>query len=135
MCDDGNRDSGDGCWADCRGEEVCGDGLLDADEACDDGNDAQTAAAIARDPLARRFGGIDDNMAAIAFAPSMGFGIAKKRRSGRSFLVPATFALQTCYRTACWVQSASLPRKSLVVSHATAGVTCAGSCAPIGKAE
>ena len=41
VCDDGNTDSGDGCRADCRGQEECGDGLYDpaAGEVCDDGND------------------------------------------------------------------------------------------------
>jgi cysteine-rich repeat protein len=40
VCDDGNRVAGDGCRADCRGLEVCGDGLVDstAGEQCDDGN-------------------------------------------------------------------------------------------------
>ena len=39
VCDDGNRAAGDGCRADCRGVEVCGDGLVDsaAGEQCDDG--------------------------------------------------------------------------------------------------
>ena len=37
-CDDGNNVGGDGCRADCAGVEVCGDGLLDVNEACDDGN-------------------------------------------------------------------------------------------------
>jgi cysteine-rich repeat protein len=39
-CDDGNTTAGDGCRADCKGLEVCGDGLLDeaSGEACDDGN-------------------------------------------------------------------------------------------------
>ena len=41
-CDDGNTASGDGCRADCKGEEACGDGLVDVDagEVCDDGNNA-----------------------------------------------------------------------------------------------
>ncbi|WPB82128.1 Ig-like domain-containing protein [Archangium violaceum] len=40
VCDDGNRTAGDGCRADCRGREVCGDGLVDSTtgEQCDDGN-------------------------------------------------------------------------------------------------
>ncbi|MFP4600785.1 MAG: DUF4215 domain-containing protein, partial [Persicimonas sp.] len=52
MCDDGNRDDGDGCASDCVIEEgwqcdegeptqcepICGDGNVDGDEACDDGN-------------------------------------------------------------------------------------------------
>jgi cysteine-rich repeat protein len=37
-CDDGNRQSGDGCRADCGKLEVCGDGERDVNEACDDGN-------------------------------------------------------------------------------------------------
>ncbi|KFE67308.1 tandem-95 repeat protein [Hyalangium minutum] len=42
VCDDGNRVAGDGCRADCRGLEVCGDGLVDsvAGEQCDDGGTA-----------------------------------------------------------------------------------------------
>jgi len=41
-CDDGNADDGDGCSADCRSNEACGNGRLDAvtDEQCDDGNRA-----------------------------------------------------------------------------------------------
>ncbi|MFN3200300.1 MAG: DUF4215 domain-containing protein [Bradymonadia bacterium] len=35
-CEDGNRDPGDGCDAECRRE--CGNGRIDGDEACDDGN-------------------------------------------------------------------------------------------------
>jgi cysteine-rich repeat protein len=40
VCDDSNRVAGDGCRADCRGQEVCGDGLVDSatGEQCDDGN-------------------------------------------------------------------------------------------------
>ncbi len=36
-CDDGNTDAGDGCRADCRGTETCGDTWLDTDagEECD----------------------------------------------------------------------------------------------------
>lgn len=34
VCDDGNTVSGDGCRADCRGMEVCGDGLADFHEYC-----------------------------------------------------------------------------------------------------
>ena len=39
-CDDGNRTAGDGCRADCRGVETCGDGLVDSlvGEQCDDDN-------------------------------------------------------------------------------------------------
>jgi fibro-slime domain-containing protein len=54
LCDDGNKASGDGCSATCRGEPgwlcstpgkpcvaiKCGDGLLAGDEDCDDGNGA-----------------------------------------------------------------------------------------------
>jgi cysteine-rich repeat protein len=36
-CDDGNKLSGDGCSADCLNEVACGNGNLDAGEACDDG--------------------------------------------------------------------------------------------------
>ena len=38
VCDDGNTTAGDGCRDDCFGKEICGDGLLDANEQCDDGN-------------------------------------------------------------------------------------------------
>ncbi|MBL8624408.1 MAG: tandem-95 repeat protein [Myxococcales bacterium] len=40
-CDDGNAIGGDGCRADCQGEEICGDQLIDgaAGEQCDDGDD------------------------------------------------------------------------------------------------
>jgi cysteine-rich repeat protein len=39
-CDDGNILNGDGCAADCKSKESCGDGVLntDAGEVCDDGN-------------------------------------------------------------------------------------------------
>jgi cysteine-rich repeat protein len=37
-CDDGNTVGGDGCSADCRSEEVCGNGFLDPGEVCDDAN-------------------------------------------------------------------------------------------------
>src|SRR5215475_7374871 len=39
-CDDGNQTPGDGCSADCRSTEVCGNGVVDAlphGEQCDDG--------------------------------------------------------------------------------------------------
>lgn len=39
VCDDGNTDSGDGCRADCRKVEECGDALVDEGESCDDGNE------------------------------------------------------------------------------------------------
>jgi cysteine-rich repeat protein len=41
LCDDGNRESGDGCSADCRSKETCGDGVVDNNEheQCDCGND------------------------------------------------------------------------------------------------
>jgi len=40
VCDDGNTLAGDGCSANCRSTEVCGNATLDAStgEACDDGN-------------------------------------------------------------------------------------------------
>lgn len=40
VCDDGNRRGGDGCSADCRSNETCGNGVVDAaaGEVCDDGN-------------------------------------------------------------------------------------------------
>lgn len=42
VCDDGNREAGDGCRSNCDGAELCGDGLLDpaVGEACDDGGDS-----------------------------------------------------------------------------------------------
>jgi cysteine-rich repeat protein len=47
VCDDGNRISGDGCSADCRSTEICGDGILDpfnptVREQCDCGLDPAT---------------------------------------------------------------------------------------------
>lgn len=40
VCDDGNILDGDGCSADCKSEEVCGNGIIDWEtgERCDDGN-------------------------------------------------------------------------------------------------
>ncbi|CAN5123127.1 hypothetical protein BH11MYX1_BH11MYX1_12480 [soil metagenome] len=40
LCDDGNIINGDGCAADCKSAEACGDGVtnIDAEEVCDDGN-------------------------------------------------------------------------------------------------
>jgi cysteine-rich repeat protein len=40
-CDDGNEVNGDGCSANCRLDQVCGNGILDLErgEACDDGNE------------------------------------------------------------------------------------------------
>jgi len=39
VCDDGNNVSGDGCSADCKSIETCGNGLVDPPfEGCDDGN-------------------------------------------------------------------------------------------------
>jgi len=40
VCDDGNIKNGDGCSADCKSAEACGDGVLntEAGEVCDDGN-------------------------------------------------------------------------------------------------
>jgi len=40
LCDDGNRDDGDGCASTCLSAERCGDGVMDASrgESCDDGN-------------------------------------------------------------------------------------------------
>ena len=39
VCDDGNTVSGDGCSADCKSIETCGNGILDTiSEVCDDGN-------------------------------------------------------------------------------------------------
>jgi cysteine-rich repeat protein len=38
VCDDGNREAGDGCDVNCASDETCGNGYRDAGEACDDGN-------------------------------------------------------------------------------------------------
>ena len=40
VCDDGNTRSGDGCSADCKSNETCGNGIIDTavGEQCDDGN-------------------------------------------------------------------------------------------------
>lgn len=40
ICDDGNVVAGDGCSADCKSDEMCGNGYVDiaTGEACDDGN-------------------------------------------------------------------------------------------------
>jgi cysteine-rich repeat protein len=40
VCDDGDNLAGDGCAADCRSDEVCGNGVIDdaVGEQCDDGN-------------------------------------------------------------------------------------------------
>ena len=40
VCDDGNTNGGDGCSADCKSTETCGNGIVDvaANEGCDDGN-------------------------------------------------------------------------------------------------
>lgn len=39
VCDDGNQQGGDGCSADCRSDETCGNGIVDGivGEQCDDG--------------------------------------------------------------------------------------------------
>lgn len=51
-CDDGNTEPGDGCRADCRGIEVCGDGLLD--ELCEECDDGRETANCDADCKARR---------------------------------------------------------------------------------
>jgi cysteine-rich repeat protein len=40
VCDDGNRDAGDGCAYDCRSDETCGNDVVDValGEQCEDGN-------------------------------------------------------------------------------------------------
>lgn len=40
VCDDGNTEGGDGCSADCKSDEKCGNHVIDegSEEACDDGN-------------------------------------------------------------------------------------------------
>lgn len=46
-CDDANTQDGDGCRGDCQGEELCGDGLVDAGEGCDNGAaNADTGACL-----------------------------------------------------------------------------------------
>lgn len=35
VCDDGNTNSGDGCSADCRSNETCGNGIKDGNEQCE----------------------------------------------------------------------------------------------------
>ena len=50
-CDDGNRE-GDGCDANCR-SEACGNGQIDGDEACDDGNEVDTDACTSACQIAR----------------------------------------------------------------------------------
>jgi cysteine-rich repeat protein len=37
ICDDGNRQDGDGCSADCKSDETCGNGVMDLMESCDHG--------------------------------------------------------------------------------------------------
>jgi cysteine-rich repeat protein len=60
LCDDGNLVSGDGCSADCRSREVCGDGYADVSlgEQCDDGgttgHDGCTAVCATEDMTWRR---------------------------------------------------------------------------------
>jgi len=38
VCDDGNITDGDGCSANCKSLETCGNGIQDINETCDDGN-------------------------------------------------------------------------------------------------
>lgn len=45
VCDDGNTVSNDGCSADCLSTEVCGNMIVDVDEACDDGEESATCNA------------------------------------------------------------------------------------------
>jgi cysteine-rich repeat protein len=46
QCDDGNTDSGDGCRGDClQDETLCGNGLLDPGEECDEGGEASDTIA------------------------------------------------------------------------------------------
>src|ERR1044071_4040918 len=76
ICDDGNTVGGDGCAADCKSTELCGNGKLDQpfkdangtpdlndprNEVCDDGNnvDGDTCAADCRSTLACGNGKID----------------------------------------------------------------------------
>ncbi|MET0391434.1 MAG: DUF4215 domain-containing protein, partial [Polyangiales bacterium] len=43
VCDDGNNLACDGCSADCRSDETCGNAILDCDEQCDRGDDNSDA--------------------------------------------------------------------------------------------
>src|SRR5688572_4144034 len=44
VCDDGNVEAGDGCSANCRSNETCGNDTVDLSkgEVCDDGNTSDT---------------------------------------------------------------------------------------------
>lgn len=52
-CDDGNNDDGDGCSADCRSTELCGDGVINRSapqlEVCDDGASCEDGSPCAED--------------------------------------------------------------------------------------
>ena len=78
LCDDGNRNSGDGCSSDCQSLEICGDGVIDATigEQCDDGNvtahDGCSSVCTIEDMSWRRFAGYSPSpreRAAIAYDP------------------------------------------------------------------
>jgi len=56
VCDDGNRIGGDGCRADCKGTELCGDGLIDEGEVC---LQAAPAYAVHDWPVAMAMGDVD----------------------------------------------------------------------------
>ena len=51
VCDDGNNVSGDGCSADCKSNESCGNGIVDtaAGEVCDNGADLNKCMGCAPD--------------------------------------------------------------------------------------
>ena len=51
-CDDGNNDPADGCSAIC-GVEICGNGIVDPNDACDDGNQINTDACTNNCEVAR----------------------------------------------------------------------------------
>jgi len=52
VCDDGNREPGDGCSSNCQSREVCGDGIVDvfAGELCDCGRDENSLPAGCETP-------------------------------------------------------------------------------------
>src|SRR5204863_12611 len=49
ICDDGNNIDGDGCSADCRSTENCGNGKIDPGEECDDGKTPEGVSNNAND--------------------------------------------------------------------------------------